>query len=261
MKLYIYPNIQEYYAEDVRDCIALIEKKGHQCFLSDADYQRIFNQTCPYEANVADCDMIVSIGGDGTLIGAKNIALEYDKPLVGINIGRLGYLCALTMEDLKKHSDFSYLKETERTLVCVEYEGKTYTALNDIVIGKNNFGTTVTLKAEVDDSLMTVRGDGLIISTPTGSTSYNYSANGPVISYKTRCFALTPICAHYSSSHSMVYDDSEEVRICVINPLSNDASIYVDGSDLGLVNTELTIKKYEKTLRLISIPKNFLNER
>ena len=261
MKLYIYPNIREHYLEDVRRTITLLKEKfHHECYLSQKDLRRLFPEEDPVSFDMKNVDMVVSIGGDGTLILAKDTALEYDKPLIGINTGRLGYLCALSLADLEERDSFEELKETRRTLVSMKINGEDVTALNDIVIGKNNFGATVTLQAEVDDNVIKVRGDGVIISTPTGSTSYSYSAGGPVISHKSKVIAITPICAHYSSSHPLVVDDEQEIRISVINPEANDASVFIDGKDYGLADHQLSVRKYEKQLRLISVPKNILNE-
>ena len=196
-----------------------------------------------------ECDLIVSLGGDGALLKASASALKYDKPLIGVNSGRLGHLCALRIEkidnfnEILKKSSLSY-----RTVLECKIGKKTILALNDIIISKTNFGQTVDLSVSVKKVRdFKMRGDGLIISTPTGSTAYNVSAGGPIIDIKAPVLVITPICAHNSQVYPLVVNDDRQVVISINH---DKAEVYNDGIYAGVIAEELLVKRSERKLKL-----------
>ncbi len=234
MKLYLLPN--SYTEEQLRDSEAIrtvLSGLGHA-----------------FTDKVDESELIVSLGGDGALLKAANAALEYDLPLIGINSGRLGHLCALRIEKIENFNEV--LKKTKisnRTVLECSIEGKTYLALNDIIISKTNFGQTVDLDVsirKVRDFKM--RGDGLIISTPTGSTAYNISAGGPIIDRTSPVLAITPICAHNSDVYPLIINDDKQVLIKINH---DKAEVYNDGVCCGIIDDELIVKRSDRKIKLI----------
>lgn len=205
--------------------------------------------------NAKDCEMIVSIGGDGTVLKASKLAIETNKKLLGINSGRLGYLCAIDAEDVLKNPDemLENLIESERTMIEVTYNDNQYIALNDIVLSKSNFGSTITLDISSNQiNNVRWRGDGIIVSTPTGSTSYSYAAGGPFVDPGLHALIITPICPHYGSNKSIILHDNDVIKIDSINTEFDSVYLYVDGTNIGPVNETLSIKKANHKLILMS---------
>jgi len=189
------------------------------------------------------------LGGDGALLRAAKTALKADKPLIGINSGRLGYLCALEIEDILKTAEFT-ARNTPKELSVLQFthEGTTYYALNDVVVAKINFGETVDLTLSVNYANSSkLRGDGIIVATPTGSTAYNLSAGGPVVDLDAPVYVITPICTHMKEAYSQVVAEDKPVQISVNHRY---AKVYVDGVMIGKVEDSITVKVSEKKLRL-----------
>ncbi len=193
---------------------------------------------------VSECDLIVSIGGDGTLLSAGKLAVKEDKPVVGINAGHLGYLCAFKIEDIDRltRKDFESLKETSRTLI--EYEGRI--AINDICILKAN--PVQSIEVEVDN-LAAWKGDGVIFSTATGSSSYNQSAGGPILDPESSDLLVTPVCPHFSKDGPKQLNVDE-----IIAHVSgrNKAIIAVDNDLIGPIEGQVVVRRSFKKLRLLT---------
>lgn len=254
MKLFIYPNLsKERYIVSSLKCITSLTDNGFECYFSKEDSLTLFKK----EYNVsspADCDIVVSVGGDGTVLSASKTAFEFDKPLMGINGGRLGYLCAYELGEIQSitENDILSLCRSLRSAVSFSDGKDTFKALNDIVIAKDNYGSVI--KTDVfceGKKLMSFRGDGVIISTPTGSTSYNFSAGGPILSPDSKCFAVTPICPHLSDARTLVVPDTYSLEITVSENAQNKAFIYCDGIICGELCTSVKIEKYPKELTLL----------
>lgn len=195
------------------------------------------------------CDLIVSLGGDGALLRAAQVALKSDKPLIGINAGRKGLLCALTLAQVGELEGI--LQEChleERTLIETEVDGIRHVAVNDILVSKYDFGQTADLSVYVDDrQVMDFRGDGLIIATPTGSTAYNKSAGGPYLEPDTPVLVLTPVCCHDRIAYPYVASDERTIGVKVDH---DHCGIYVDGRYVGDVSDSLIVNRSAGKLRL-----------
>ena len=254
MKLYICPNLsKERYVKTSHLCIEALSKNGFECYFSRDDSITLFKND-EHTASPADVDAIVSVGGDGAVLNAAKTAIEYNKPLLGINGGRLGYLCAYELDGSENITPESVKKllRSKRSTVCFDNGETSKTALNDIVIAKGNYGSVIKIDVLCDEKpLMSFRGDGIIISTPTGSTSYNFSAGGPVLLPGSKCFAVTPICPHLSDARTIVVPDTCKLDISVSDNASNPAYIYCDGISYGEVNSQITVKKSDRSLILL----------
>ena len=170
------------------------------------------------------CDVVVTIGGDGTMLHAARKLLGYDKPLLGINLGRVGFLATCEANEPAKlqrlvNGEYSLDK---RMLLEVNVSGKNtfrQTALNDIVIAKSSMPQTVNIDVYCDDILVNhYQGDGVVIATPTGSTAYSLSAGGPILDAHISGIVVTPICAHSLSSPPMVFSSLRKLQIAVSSP-------------------------------------------
>ncbi|MDQ1375684.1 MAG: kinase [Actinomycetota bacterium] len=182
-------------------------------------------------------DLCVSLGGDGTMLRAVDMVCGDGVPVLGVNVGHLGYLTevepAELTSSLERFFAGDYGIECRMTLdVELEPSGRHATALNDAVVEKTSAGHTIRLAASIDGRpFITYASDALIIATPTGSTAYNLSARGPIVSPRLRAVIVTPASAHMLFDRSLVLDAAEAVRLEVID--DRPASLVVDGRNFG----------------------------
>lgn len=207
---------------------------------------------------VTDADMIVSLGGDGTLLKAAQLAIKHDKVLTGINCGRLGYLCLLKQEEI---TDFDFHVRngmiSAKTLLSCPVDGKEHFAVNDVVVGKVNQGQSTDLSLLVSGQFRyDVRCDGLIICTPTGSSAYNLSASGPLLEDDTAVFGITPICSQAKGVYPLVVSDDRDITV---NIRKDTAGVYADGVLIGTATDHVTIRKASGKLKLLVRNKNNRN--
>ena len=165
-------------------------------------------------AMVAGCDACIGVGGDGTIIHAAKHAAEYGKPIFGVNCGRLGYLCALEPDELDQlesfvNGNYHILSRMMLDVSVLREDGSVraqFKALNDAVMGNDSFAETIDVRVSRDATdVLRFRGDGVIFSTPTGSTAYALSAGGPIIDPKLNAVSVTPICPHGFSSKTTIF--------------------------------------------------------
>ncbi len=251
MRLFLCPNLETAEQADIAlQTVSILEEVcGHECALTEQNVERLYAGTRKVKFGPEEADMILSLGGDGSVLRAAKLALQVGKPLLGINSGRLGYLCAVSFNDLEKFNEIlPALAISDRALLETEINGKTMTAVNDILVAKQNFGETVDLLVRVDEeNTIRVRGDGLIFATPTGSTAYSLSAGGPILSSDVAGYVMTPICAHASFTHPVVLGPSQNVNVSERNKA---AGLYADGVLCGTIDTPVIIRLSDKTLAL-----------
>ena len=194
------------------------------------------------------CDVIVTVGGDGTILHAARQSLGYNKPLLGINIGRMGFLAtveAYEMEKLERLVHGEYILD-RRSILSVSVDGQNrfrQTALNDVVISKSGISQTVDVEIFCDDILVNhYQGDGVVIATPTGSTAYSLSAGGPVLDAHIAGLVVTPICAHSLHSPSMVFSAGRRLRVSLSSPLGpHNALLSCDGRSPETISCQDTV--------------------
>jgi len=193
----------------------------------------------PSNAFAAGLDLAVSLGGDGTMLRTVDLVCDDDVPVLGVNVGHLGYLTevepAELFDALDKFFAGTHAIEARMTLeVEVEAGGasSTYTALNEAVVGVSSPGHTVRLAMTLNDQPFTsYAADGVIVATPTGSTAYNLSARGPIVSPRHRAIVITPVSAHMLFDRALVLDADEAIRLEVIGDRS--AALVVDGRPIA----------------------------
>ena len=172
------------------------------------------------EANVVD--FFFSFGGDGTILNALQFIKELEVPVIGVNTGRLGFLASFSKEEIFDHIDEIISKDmnfSRRSVLKVSSSGTPFPlpyALNDVCVSRNETTSMITIETHINDQFLTYYwGDGLIVSTPTGSTAYSLSCGGPIISPGNGILALTPIAPHNLNVRPIVLRDDIEITLKV----------------------------------------------
>jgi NAD+ kinase len=249
MKLYICANgFTEDQLDQAKHCIKKL-RIGHECSLPEELGRKLFNASYVPDFAPEEADLIISLGGDGALLAAARVAIAAERPLIGINSGRLGYLCAMSFDDIDRFDEIIAARRIRKVhLLELSLDGRHAYALNDIIVAKHNFGKTVDLKVTIEGYRdMNIRGDGIIICTPVGSTAYNLSAGGPELDYDADVFALTPICAHNRDTHCRIVSGDKAVSVSVNH---ESALVYADGELIGETSNGAGIARSDKTLEL-----------
>jgi len=182
-----------------------------------------------------DVEFAVSLGGDGTMLRTVEFVLALRVPVLGVNLGRMGYLTAVEPGGIEQAFESmlagEYLVE-ERMALDVEVTGSVegrFTALNDAIVEKTGPGHTIRVGVEIAGrQFMTYVADGVLVSTPTGSTAYNLSARGPAVSPRLRAMVLTPVSPHMPFDRSLVLEPTEYVRLTVLD--DRPAAAVIDGA-------------------------------
>lgn len=241
---------------EIRDYIT---DHGKRCLISEKDEEgHIIPGTIPGDV---ECGLV--LGGDGTLIRAVRDLGERDLPLVGINLGMLGYLADVELKDYREALDvlFAGTPDIEERMMLEGTFGQSRrdTAMNDIVLAREGKVRIVSFNIYVNGTLLnTYHADGVILSTPTGSTGYNLSAGGPVVEPTAELIVITPICSHALNTSSVVLsaDDVIEVEVCEGRyGRQEQISLCFDGAEQTTLVTgdRVRIKKAGKTARLIRL--------
>lgn len=199
-------------------------------------------------------DVIAVLGGDGTILRVMPTACRYNIPVLGLNLGRIGYMAELDVSEEALISEFlkGNYREEERMTLSVEVNGAVMTALNDAVIHSHSTHMIRIGLGCNGSTVNTYRGDGLIFSTPTGSTAYSMSAGGPVIDPTLECIEVTPICPQSVISRTMIF--APDSRLSVSVPEEN-CILTVDGGGSAELKagTEIHITRGERPLRMIKL--------
>jgi NAD+ kinase len=214
-----------------------------------------YNNGTQFNSLCKQSDFLVTIGGDGTLISVARRSLEYQKAILGINLGTLGFLTSLHPNDLNSFLD-DFINDNyqidKRMMIDATIKGNQSVAFNDIVIKGKSITHMLNLDAYIDGKKFnSYYGDGLVISTPTGSTAYNLSAGGPVVLPLTGAFIVTPICAHSLTQRPLVLPAEFELEFKTAN--NDEAVVIVDGQDMYELkpNESVIINKAEQFAKLI----------
>lgn len=189
-------------------------------------------------------DVVLAVGGDGTMLAAVQIGIHWDVPVLGFNLGTLGFLAEAEPENLAEvvrrlsAGDFDV---AERLTVAASVNGRGAVGINDVVVEKIDSTRLVSLVVEVDGTeFTTYRADGLIVATPTGSTAYSFSAGGPVMDPVIDAFVLTPVAAHTLFDRPMVLPASSVIEVTVKG--DRQVRVNVDKTDLGHLDDGETVR-------------------
>jgi NAD+ kinase len=243
-----------------------LEARGKKVFIDSETAAAIKMQGFDPDTIPALVEMIIVLGGDGTLLSAARLVADAhaDVPIFGVNLGSLGFMAEVSLDELYGNLEKAIagkLGTEDRIMLTASVlrAGKRvaqYRVLNDAVINKGALARMMELRVSVDNGhLTTLRADGLIVATPTGSTAYSLSAGGPIIHPTIHCFVLTPICPHTLSNRPIALPDSVVVTVCLTSP-SEDVSLTLDGQ-IGFPlepNDIVAIKKSRFRMKLIKHP-------
>ncbi|MDD4352119.1 MAG: NAD(+)/NADH kinase [Candidatus Gracilibacteria bacterium] len=169
------------------------------------------------KGDFARAEVIFSLGGDGTVLKAARLAYQYNKPLIGVNLGNLGFLTEVSLAELEtflKKFDPKKMQKDERTLLQVKLGKFQREVLNEVAIGRGLKPKFVALEAKIDGKkLSQIRADGLIIATPTGSTAYSLAAGGPILTPNSEVIVFNPVAPHKLSNRPLILSDFEKISI------------------------------------------------
>ncbi|MGN1166242.1 MAG: NAD(+)/NADH kinase [Lachnospiraceae bacterium] len=244
--------------DHVRD---VLESAGKICCLSQKDEnKKIKKDTVPKKI---DCAIV--IGGDGSLIEVARVLHGRDVPILGINMGTLGYLTEVELgnidEALEKVIKEEYVLENRMMLEGIWQDGKRDVALNDIVVTRKGVLRVIHFQLYVNGELLnSYEADGVIISTPTGSTAYNLSAGGPIVEPTASMIVITPICSHALNTSSIVLSSDDEIVIEIgkgRNGTVEEVFTTFDGADMISLKTgdRVTIRKSFATTKIMKLSK------
>ena len=213
----------------------------------------------PSFSQVERADVILSLGGDGTLLRGVQYAFRWEAALLGINLGRVGFLAETEPEDLEAALEAviggAYEVE-ERAVLHVSAGGRHWHALNDVVLSRGGRARLTTINTWVDGELSgRYVADGVVVATPTGSTGYSLSAGGPIVSPKVDCMVITPICAHTLQHRPTVVQGGARIELELLPDDVQTASLQVDGQSCLELSSGMKaeIRKDQRPIRLIRL--------
>lgn len=268
----VFPNLQNNGVEKLsREVFSVLKSLGFKVFTL-TEYESVFCGDGLYFGNSDDimtkCDFAIAIGGDGTTLNVAKRAALKGKAALGINAGRLGFMSGLEHDELsllKNISDNNFEIDERLMLVADIVSGgkviSSHQCLNDAVISRGSFTRLIDIDISCSGrNVSNLRADGVIVSTPTGSTAYSMAAGGPVVSPQAECIIVTPICPHSLMDRSIIFSTDKELVIRASNDKMNTPVLTVDGEDaIELTpDSEVRVRVSDIKTRLIKIkPENF----
>ena len=208
------------------------------------------------------CQLLIVLGGDGTILSGLDHAIENDLPILGINLGRLGFLTELETDELDdgvidRLLTGDYAVDTRTTMMVEGWDYRKFFALNDIVITRATSSVRIlSLEYEANGAMVDcISGDGLIVATATGSTAYSLSAGGPVVLPGLECFVLTPICPHTLNARPVVVSADERITVRMVDDRGG-AQAVLDGRRAIMLDRdhpEITIRRSIRQARFVRL--------
>ena len=262
MKIGVLPNLDKKGAASAVEKMGKIFKNmGVEAYLPDnicgTDYIHL-----PESQIFEIADIIITVGGDGTIMRYGKLAAKMNKPVLGVNAGRMGFLADVEpgdLESLVKLKDGDYTVEDRMLLnVSIVENGQekfSQVAVNDMVITSGFMSRIIDIKAYFGNDCISYRADGLIVATPTGSTAYSLSAGGPIIDPLSENICITPICSHSLSARPILLNKDSVVRFNAYSLKKADVFLSVDGRRTPVIKptTDIFVRKSEHTLKLIRL--------
>lgn len=244
---------------------SFLHNKGIRVLLDESTAENLTDwewETTTRQGLGEQCDLAIVVGGDGSLLNAARTLADHDVPLLGINRGRLGFLADISPAEMEERLDRilegdSVTEERFLLHVYIEREGEIISssdAFNDVVLHKWDVARLIEIKTYIDSQYVnTIRSDGLIVSTPTGSTAYALSSGGPLLSPALKAIVLVPICPHTMSNRPIVIDADSEISIEIKEHTGAPAQVTCDGQiNLGLISGDMVvIRRKKKSIRLV----------
>lgn len=241
----------------LKKTIGYLETIGVEPILEKTAAELVGNGTGPTREEIAaGSDILIVLGGDGTFLSVARHAVRAGIPIAGINLGTLGFLTEMKKELIEQ--DLAAIFQgnaaiTERKLLLIEFSGQTHLALNDAVINKGAIARIISLHISVnEEQISEIKGDGIIVATPTGSTAYSLAAGGPIVTPEVEGIILTPICPHSLTFRPLVVPDSSRITISLLTP-KIETFLTIDGQQVIPFHfrEEVTIRSSPKKLKMI----------
>ena len=252
-------------AASVRAAARLIQRAGRKilCDAATAKFAKLKCEVHPDAATLArEADLLIVFGGDGTMLHTARQIAGSHTPMLGVNLGGLGFLTAVPSSELAKALKLVWRGEFQfESRALIEATGTGHgqkiktAALNDIVISRGAASRLISLDVSVDGELITrYRCDGLIVSSPTGSTAYSLAAGGAIVLPTAEVFVLTPICPHALSNRSIILPLSSTIRVKAVKT-EPATFLNADGQITGelVVGDEITIRRSRRAVRLVHL--------
>ncbi|NTU45000.1 MAG: NAD(+)/NADH kinase [Chlorobiaceae bacterium] len=261
MKFAIVVNVSREHALDLARELALwLDERGVEYVFETLSAEKLqISSSAPIEELNRQCDAFISLGGDGTLLFASHYAMT--KPVIGINVGYLGFLTEFTQAEMfsaiEKVLNNTYTIHNRSQLeasLSIDGNVQQLRALNDVVIEKGAYPRIPTFVIKLDGELLSsYRADGIIIATSTGSTAYSMSAGGPIIAPKSSVFVITPICPHMLTVRPIVISDEKIIEVSVDAP-DGEFPLNCDGHLVRMLdpNKVVTIRKSPEPVHLVA---------
>jgi NAD+ kinase len=252
------PGIERILADLVLD----LEKRGIECVLEDVAAEKLGRPNgLKREGIPGQVDLVVVLGGDGTLLSIAHVAAYKNVPVMGVNLGSLGFLTEVPLNEMSLALD-AFLGGNEdiispRWLLESKFKNGVNLSLNDVVINKGALARMIQVTIWIDErEIQTVKADGLIVSTPTGSTAYSLSAGGPIIQPYIPAILLTPICPHTLTFRPTVISSSSRIKIQLLTS-GEEVYMTLDGQRGApmVKNDVVEVRRADCELRLVSSPK------
>ncbi len=253
---------------DFNNTNALIEYLGNfdaQIFVDKSCYKKASKnvKAISYEELFINSDVIITLGGDGTILKCAHLAAAKNIPVLGINIGHLGYMTEIDMNEISSieklfNNEYNIEQRMLLDISVLRNEKVIFNALslNDIVVSYGHFSRIINLKLLCNKKkIMDYRADGVIICTPTGSTAYSLAAGGPIIEPLLSAITVTPICAHSLTSKSIVFSDNSILDIVIPSQKADNIFLSVDGHNNISLNYDdyISVKKSSTKFSLIKL--------
>ena len=267
LKFAIFGN--EYQAKksvSIETILAFLEKKKAEIYVENAYYDFLVRDlhldvkvAGVFEDYNFDVDYVISMGGDGTFLKAASRVGAKGTPIIGVNMGRLGFLADVLPSEIESALDSLYAGDClieEHAVIQVEAEGGILAgnpfALNDIAVLKRDDASMISIRTQVDgEFLVTYQADGLIVTTPTGSTAYNLSNGGPIIIPQSGSICLTPVAPHSLNIRPIVINDTAVITLD-IESRSHNYLVAIDGrSERMTEETRLIIRKAPHSIKIV----------
>lgn len=252
------PEVEKILAE----LIQYLEKRKMECLLEEEAAQKLKKgRGIPRDKLSAKVDLMIVLGGDGTLLSIAHLAAQKEVPVLGVNLGSLGFLTEVPVDELylTLEAFLSGDKKiiSHRRMLEARHKKKSYYCLNDVVINKGALARMIQCTIFINEKeIATLRSDGLIISTPTGSTAYSLAAGGPIIQPYIPAVIISPICPHTLSFRPLVVSADSRIKIQLLTS-GEEVFLTLDGQRGGLMEkddvVEIECCRFE--LNLISSPK------
>lgn len=266
MKIGIVPNLsKDKELKTTKDIISWFSDKAVDIMLENSIAEKLECKGlgCDLDCLYSTSDIIIVLGGDGTILNIARQSSGYNVPLFGINLGHLGFLAEAEKSDmysaLDKIIQGEYFVEKRMMLEAYIKEDETqlerFVALNDIVITRGNFSRMISYSIFINGSFVDLySADGIVISSPTGSTAYSLSAGGPIVSPDVNVIIITPICPHTLHSRSIVVSGNDEVKVEICNN-NTEVMLTVDGQHGYLLKPgeTVTIKSSQCITNLVKL--------